>query len=121
MKKLLLVLLVLALASFFFVGCVPVTPSEEEDCDYSDIAITVNSCVCYGCALTFQYLPGMDVCSELDYFLIALYDTFPFNDSCDIPWGLIPAFACTGDNCPFFCETHCLFGSWCLLCGYRSV
>jgi hypothetical protein len=46
MKKLLLVLLVLALASFFFVGCVPVKPSEEEDCDYSEIAITVNSFEC---------------------------------------------------------------------------
>ena len=30
MKKLLLVLLVAALASFLFVGCMPVTPSEGE-------------------------------------------------------------------------------------------
>jgi len=33
MKKLLLVLLVVALASFLFVGCLPVTPDEDEDGD----------------------------------------------------------------------------------------
>ena len=79
------------------------------DCNYGDIAITVNNCLCSGCEIGFQYLMGD--CSKLDYYFIALYDIYPFTTSCDIPLNLIPAYACTGDDCPFFCGTACSTGA----------
>ena len=52
MKKLLLVLLVVALASFLFVGCIPVTPSEGEGEGEVEVGI------CPTVAVTSQVLVG---------------------------------------------------------------
>ena len=108
MKKLLLVLIVVSLVSFFFVGCLSVTPSEgENECSYADIEMIVNSCLCKDCKITFQYSEiGY---SELDSFCIVLYDTYPFNNSCN-PYDCdsMPIYACVGDDGSFSCETQCL-------------
>ena len=107
-RKLFLLIVVLFLVlDIFLSGCGTngIVP-DLNDCNYGDIAITVNNCVCSGCTIGFQYLMGD--CSKLDYFFISLYDMYPFTTSCDIPLNLIPAYACTGDDCPLFCEASCL-------------
>jgi len=85
---------------------------------FAKVEVTSEACECEGCEITFESTetdPDCaeaeeccdDECSGLASWSLAIYDTDPFDECCEIPCEE-PIGTCSGTACPILCVTDCL-------------
>jgi predicted small secreted protein len=90
---------------------------------FAKIKVTSEACPCGGCEVTFESTSEEeecatateccdDECSGLASWSIALYDSDPFKECCEIPCEE-PISPCSGTACPILCVTDCLTEGGC--------